>query len=105
MAEGYPVAVVGAGPTGLAAAAELELRGLPALVLEKGDRPGAAVREWGHVRLFSSWRDLVSPAAEKLLAGRGWTRPDGGAYPTGAEWAQEYLEPLAAALGERVRFG
>ncbi|MFB9801802.1 FAD-dependent oxidoreductase, partial [Streptomonospora salina] len=80
-------------------------RGLPAVVLEQGDRPGAAVREWGHVRLFSAWRDLVAPAAEKLLAERGWTRPDDAAYPTGDAWAQEYLDPLAAALGERVRYG
>src|SRR5437868_3766865 len=34
--------VVGAGPAGLAAAAELERRGLTALVLERGDGPGAA---------------------------------------------------------------
>ncbi|GAA1752832.1 NAD(P)-binding domain-containing protein [Streptomonospora arabica] len=105
MADRLPVAVIGAGPVGLAAAAEVERRGLPAVVLEKGAEAGAAVREWGHVRLFSSWRDLVSPAAEKLLAAGGWTRPDEDAYPTGAEWAQEYLRPLAAALGERVRFG
>jgi len=105
MAEELPVVVVGAGPVGLAAAAELKGRGLPVLVLEQGASAGAAVHEWGHVRLFSSWRDLVSPAAEKLLAATGWTRPDDGAYPTGAEWAREYLDPLAAALGARVRFG
>ncbi|MDA0564374.1 NAD(P)-binding domain-containing protein [Streptomonospora sp. S1-112] len=105
MVEEHPVVVIGAGPVGLAAAAELAERGLPALVLEKGAAAGAAVREWGHVRLFSSWRDLVAPAAERLLAPTGWTRPDAGAYPTGAEWAAAYLEPLAAALGERVRFG
>jgi putative flavoprotein involved in K+ transport len=34
--------VVGAGPAGLAAAAELERRGLTALVLERGEGPGAA---------------------------------------------------------------
>ncbi|MDA2809977.1 NAD(P)-binding domain-containing protein [Nocardiopsis sp. RSe5-2] len=104
-AEGLPVAVVGAGPVGLAAAAELADRDVPVVVLEKGGRAGAAVAEWGGVRLFSTWRDLVAPAAEKLLAGTGWTRPDDGAYPTGADWVRDYLEPLAAALGERVRLG
>ncbi|GAB3442177.1 NAD(P)-binding domain-containing protein [Streptomonospora sediminis] len=105
MATELPVVVIGAGPVGLAAAAELQQRGIAAVVLEQGASAGAAVREWGHVRLFSSWRDLVSPAAGKTLAATGWRRPDDGAYPTGAEWAGSYLEPLAAALGERVRFG
>ncbi|KIH96569.1 flavoprotein [Streptomonospora alba] len=105
MAEGHPVVVVGSGPAGLAAAAELHSRGVPVCVLEKADAAGAAVRAWGHVRLFSSWRDLVAPAAEKLLAAGGWRRPPDDAYPTGSEWADLYLEPLAAALGERVRFG
>ncbi|MEU0492099.1 NAD(P)-binding domain-containing protein [Nocardiopsis sp. NPDC006139] len=105
MNEGLPVAVIGAGPAGLAAAAELVARDLPVLVLEKGDRAGAAVSEWGHVRLFSMWRDLVDPAAEKLLTATGWVRPADGGYPTGAEWVGSYLAPLAAALGDRVRFG
>ncbi|TDQ50289.1 FAD-dependent oxidoreductase [Actinorugispora endophytica] len=105
MTDKLPVVVVGAGPAGLAAAAHAVGRGLDVVVLEKGTGAGAAVREWGHVRLFSMWRDLVDPAAEKLLAASGWTRPDDSRYPTGAEWADSYLEPLAAALGERARFG
>ncbi|WP_306370711.1 FAD-dependent oxidoreductase [Nocardiopsis sp. CC223A] len=105
MNEGLPVVVIGAGPVGLAAAAELVERGLPTLVLERGEGAGAAVSEWGHVRLFSMWRDLVDPAAEKLLAATDWTRPAADGYPTGAEWVESYLAPLAAALGERVRFG
>lgn len=105
MSEELPVVVVGAGPVGLAAAAELDQRGLPFVVLEKGGRAGAAVQEWGHVRLFSSWRELVSPAAEKLLAPAGWQRPAEGVCPTGAQWLASYLEPLAAALGDRVRYG
>ncbi|SDH83652.1 Pyridine nucleotide-disulphide oxidoreductase [Actinokineospora alba] len=99
-----PVVVVGAGPVGLAAAAELLERGLTPLVLERGDRAGAAVAEWNHVRLFSRWAELVAPAARRLLEPRGWTHPDVEAYPTGAEWAALYLAPLAEALGDRVRF-
>jgi thioredoxin reductase len=101
--DGLPVVVIGAGPAGLAAAAHLVGRGIEPLVLEAGPAPGAAVREWGHVRLFSRWGELVDSAAEKLLAPTGWTAPDPDAYPTGAEWAGEYLQPLADALGDRVR--
>jgi hypothetical protein len=99
-----PVAVIGAGPVGLAAAAHLLERGLEPLVLESGNGPAAAVREWGHVRLFSQWPELVDKAAARLLEPAGWTAPDQG-YPTGAEWADRYLAPLAAALGDRVRYG
>jgi thioredoxin reductase len=104
MAE-LPVVVVGAGPVGLAAAAELVERGLTPLVLERGERAGAAVAQWHHVRLFSRWAELVAPAARRLLELRGWTHPAEDTYPTGADWARLYLWPLADALGERVRFG
>lgn len=104
MAE-LPVVVVGAGPVGLAAAAELVERGQRPLVLEKADRAGAAVAEWQHVRLFSPWSELVDPAAGRLLAATGWPRPADAEYPTGEEWAARYLRPLAAVLGDRVRFG
>ncbi|WP_395575593.1 NAD(P)-binding domain-containing protein [Streptomyces sp. BK79] len=100
-----PVVVIGAGPVGLAAAAHLIERGIEPLVIEAGDRAGAAVREWSHVRLFSTWGEVVDPAAEKLLAPTGWTRPDAAAYPSGGHWAEQYLQPLADALGDRVRYG
>ncbi|WP_026454355.1 NAD(P)-binding domain-containing protein [Saccharomonospora iraqiensis] len=100
-----PVVIVGAGPVGLAAAAEVAERGLPALVVERDTHAGAAVSEWGHVRLFSWWGELVAPAARRLLEGQGWQHPDAETYPTGAEWVRRYLRPLAGALGERVRFG
>ncbi|MBN9111570.1 MAG: NAD(P)-binding domain-containing protein [Pseudonocardia sp.] len=100
-----PVVVVGAGPVGLAAAARLVERDLSVLVLEAGSGAGTSVRQWHHVRLFSRWAELVDPAAEKLLAPTGWTAPDPESYPTGQEWAERYLEPLAGVLGERVRFG
>ena len=99
-----PVVVVGAGPQGLASAAHLLERGLEPLVLEAGDTSAAAVREWAHVRTFSPWSELVDPAAARLLSASGWTQPDEG-YPTGGEWVETYLEPLAAALGDRVRYG
>jgi len=104
MEDMLPVAVTGAGPQGLAAAAHLTERGLPALVLEAGDGPAAAVAQWGHVRLFSQWPELIDNASARLLEPTGWSRPDEG-YPTGHAWIREYLAPLASALGERVRYG
>ena len=104
-APALPVAVVGAGPVGLAAAAHLAERGLPFVVLEAGDRVGAAVREWGHVRTFTPWRWIVDPAAGRLLAATGWSAPGTPVPPTGDELAEHYLEPLAAVLGDAVRLG
>ncbi|MFF2777168.1 NAD(P)-binding domain-containing protein [Streptomyces sp. NPDC058052] len=103
--EQLPVVVIGAGPAGLAAAAHLVDRGLEPLVLEAGTRAGAAVREWSHVRLFSTWGEVTDPVAEKLLAPTGWTKPDADTYPTGGDWAERYLQPLAGVLGDRVRLG
>lgn len=100
--DGRPVVVVGAGPQGLAAAAHLLERGLEPVVLEAGTEPAAAVRAWGHVRLFSPWSELVDPAAVRLLTGTGWQVPSEG-YPTGDEWVTGYLAPLAEVLGGRVR--
>ncbi|MGX1368244.1 thioredoxin reductase [Streptomyces canus] len=100
-----PVVVIGAGPIGLAAAAHLVERGLEPLVLEAGPSAGTSVRDWAHVRLFSPWAEVTDPAAEKLLAPTGWTRPDGAIYPTGGDWAEHYLQPLADVLGDKVRYG
>ncbi|MFI5689597.1 NAD(P)-binding domain-containing protein [Streptomyces sp. NPDC051636] len=100
-----PVVVVGAGPVGLVAAAHLVGRGLQPLVLEAGPSAGTAVRDWAHVRLFSTWAEITDPAAEKLLAPTGWTRPDGTTYPTGGDWAERYLQPLADVLADKVRYG
>ncbi|WP_369133005.1 FAD-dependent oxidoreductase [Modestobacter sp. I12A-02662] len=107
MTSELPVVVIGAGPVGLAAAAHLLERGLEPLVLEAGDRVGAAVRQWGHVRLFSPWEYDVDLAAVRLLEQVGWESPDRDALPTGAELVDAYLAPLAATppLAPRIRTG
>ncbi|GAA2641961.1 NAD(P)-binding domain-containing protein [Dactylosporangium fulvum] len=101
-----PVVVIGAGPVGLAAAAHLAGRGIPFTVLEAGDGPAASVRRWGHVRLFSPWRYNIDSAARRLLADAGWVEPDPEVLPTGAQLAEEYLQPLAdlPALKPHVRY-
>jgi thioredoxin reductase len=99
------VAIIGAGPVGLAAAAHALERGLTPVVLEAGAEIGHAVRQWGHVRMFSPWEYNIDRAAERLLASSGWNSPDPHGCPTGAELVERYLEPLAArtALKEHIQ--
>jgi thioredoxin reductase len=102
-----PVAIIGAGPIGLAAAAHLVERGIDFRVYEAGDSVADSMRSWGHTRLFSPWRYLVDPASRRLLEAGGWTHPDPDRAPTGAELVTRYLEPLAAleAIANRIVTG
>jgi thioredoxin reductase len=89
------VAIIGAGPVGLAAAAHVLERGMTPVVLEAGPQIGHAVRQWRHVQLFSPWEYNVDHAAARLLAKAGWNSPDPALYPTGGELIEHYLAPLA----------
>lgn len=102
-----PVAVIGAGPVGLAAAAQLAARGIDFVVLEAGDDVAASIRHWSHVRLFSPWRYNTDPAARALLEPTGWTLPDPDRLPTGGELIADYLAPLVAhpAIAPHLRLG
>jgi Pyridine nucleotide-disulphide oxidoreductase len=95
MSAGKTVAIIGAGPVGLAAAAHVMERGMVPVVLEAGPEAGYAVRQWQHVQLFSPWEYNVDRAAGRLLAGVGWNTPNPKVYPTGAELLERYLHPLA----------
>ena len=106
----HPVVIIGAGPVGLAAAANAAERGADFLVLEAGRDAGAAIGQWAHVRLFSAWRELIDPAARRLLeVSDTWSAPNEDAYPTGGEWREQYLQPLADVLDASpsgaVRYG
>jgi thioredoxin reductase len=94
----HPLVIIGAGPIGLAAAANAAARGMPFVVLDAGPRAGAAVAEWAHVRLFSAWSELIDPVARRLLTDTTWVAPDSAGYPTGGEWRTSYLQPLADLL-------
>jgi thioredoxin reductase len=99
------VAIIGAGPVGLAAAAHVVDRGMSPIVLEAGTGAGHAIRQWSHVRMFSPWTYNIDKVAERLLRERGWNAPDPDQHPTGAELVEHYLEPLATrtALEPHVR--
>jgi hypothetical protein len=103
----YPVAVLGAGPVGLAAAAHLIERGLTPLILEAGSSVAANLGTYRHVRLFSPWQYNIDKAARRLLQQHGWQSPDDNALPTAGELVDQYLEPLArtAEIARNLKLG
>jgi hypothetical protein len=101
------VAVIGAGPVGLAAAAHLLERGLQPVVFEAGPAIASSLESFRHVRLFSPWRYNVDHAARRLLAQSGWQAPPDEELPTAGEIVDQYLAPLAAvpAIASALRLG
>ncbi|WP_104083155.1 FAD-dependent oxidoreductase [Cryobacterium sp. Y11] len=105
-AAGLPVVVIGAGPIGLAAAAHLLERGLEPLILEAGERAGAAIDAWQHISLFSPWEYDIDAATRRLLEQTDWQGPNPEEVPTGRDLLERYLHPLAGTpeLRARIRF-
>ncbi|CCQ46065.1 FAD dependent oxidoreductase family protein [Pseudarthrobacter siccitolerans] len=95
-AKNLPIAIIGAGPVGLSAAAHLLERGLEPVILEAGPAAAAAIEQWRHIRLFSPWRFNLDAAAVRLLESTGWESPRPTALPYGGELIDNYLAPLAA---------
>ncbi|MGG4492211.1 NAD(P)-binding domain-containing protein [Metabacillus idriensis] len=90
-----PVAIIGAGPVGLAAAAHLVSRGESFILLEAGQQAGANILTWEHVRLFSPWKYNMDKAALALLKKHDWIQPEPDALPTGRDLVGQYLQPLS----------
>ncbi|KMM85093.1 MULTISPECIES: FAD-dependent oxidoreductase [Pseudomonas] len=90
-----PVAIIGAGPVGLATAAHLLARGITPLILEAGPEAGASIEEWAHVKMFSPWQFNVDKEAANLLLADGWTPPPENEYPTGRELLDRFVRPFA----------
>jgi len=99
------VAVIGAGPIGLAAAAHLLERGFAPVVLEAGDSIASNFESFRHVQLFSPWRYNIDPAARRLLEAAGWKEPQLDFLPTAGAMVDRYLAPLARipALQSSIR--
>ncbi len=91
-----PIAIIGSGPIGLAAAAHLSLRSQQFRLFEKAPVVAANLRDWGHVRLFSVWEQCIDEAAVTLLERNGWMSPPANRLPLGRDLVENYLEPLAA---------
>lgn len=102
------VAIIGAGPVGLAAALAAHEAGWPFTVFEEAPRVGGNVARWAHVRLFTPWSMNVSEPMARHLRAAGRLVPGGDdRYPTGAELVTELLEPLAELpeLAGRLELG
>jgi len=104
--DSLPVAIIGAGPIGLAAACHLLARGEKPVVLEAGEGPGHTIRQWAHVSTFSPWEFMTDKAAVRLLEAHGWQHPPAATIPSGRDLIELYLEPLAQlpALQPRIRY-
>jgi thioredoxin reductase len=90
-----PVAIIGAGPVGLAAAAHLTIRKQPFLLFEAGNTVASNILSWAHIRVFSPWRYNIDKSARQLLKDSGWISPDEEDLPTGLELYKRYLKPLS----------
>ena len=86
-----PVAVIGAGPVGLAAAAHLVGRGVTPLVFEAGASVATHLESYRHVQLFSPWHVNMDASSQRLLAAHGWTAPPPHRLPTAGQMIDEYL--------------
>ncbi len=93
--ERLPVAVLGAGPVGLAAAAKLLERGIPLVVLEAAPCVGANLLDYGHVRLFSPWQYNVDHTMRDMLQATGWKMPPLEELPLAGEVVTRVLQPFA----------
>jgi hypothetical protein len=102
-----PVAVIGAGPVGLAAAAHLLDRGLEPVILERALQVGGHFKEFSHVRLFSPWRYNIDKAVSARLRQTGWIEPDADELPTAGDVLDRSLIPFAALpeISGRLRLG
>lgn len=95
MLKNKDVIIVGAGPIGIAIAVRLFLSKRTFLILEKGASVGANILEWGHIHLFSNWQECVDSKSQKLLNEYIQSTFVLEDFPTGNEFVNQYLKPLA----------
>ncbi|WP_422104189.1 NAD(P)-binding domain-containing protein [Winogradskyella sp.] len=102
-----PIAVIGAGPIGLAAAAHIVNRKARPLVFEVSDSIAGNVKSWGHVTMFSQWKLNIDKVSQNILEKNGWQAPEGETIPTGNDLVEQYLRPLSQTneLQSHIKLG
>ncbi|WP_348711563.1 NAD(P)-binding domain-containing protein [Bacillus subtilis] len=94
MKKTLPVAIIGGGPVGIAAAAHLVKRNESFILFESGKEIGTNFLNYGHVRLFSPWEYNIDQAAKVLLQKHNIPLPPKDELPLGEEIVSKYLKPL-----------
>jgi thioredoxin reductase len=89
------VAIIGAGPVGMAAAAHLTKRNIPFMLFESGATVGSSITSWGHVKVFSPWKYNIDKVAKELLLKTKWKEPKETEVHSGKEFYDLYLKPLS----------
>ncbi len=102
-------AIIGGGPLGLEAALYASRLGHAVLLFEREPQIAPDVRAWAHVTMFTPWTENRSSLGVLALheAAAAKNRPlgklpAGGLHPTGERFIEQYLQPLASALGSAV---
>ena len=101
------IAILGAGPIGLESALYARVLGYDVTVYEAGSRVANAVRQWGHVRMFTPFGMNRTTLGVSALRAQdeGYVPPGDDELLTGREWAARYLEPLSQTdlLADQLR--
>ncbi|MFS1512164.1 NAD(P)-binding domain-containing protein [Chengkuizengella sp. SCS-71B] len=95
MNNNLPVAIIGGGPVGLAAAAHLVQKKESFILFELGNQVGTNFLDYHHVRLFSPWKYNIDKAAKELLLKHEIPLPSENELPLGGEIVSQYLKPLS----------
>ncbi len=95
------VVIVGGGPIGVECAARAAAEGFEVTLFEAGEI-GEHVRQWEHVTLFSPWALNRSSWGMERLRREQFELEDDEEYPTGREYLEHYLFPLADMLSQDV---
>jgi cation diffusion facilitator CzcD-associated flavoprotein CzcO len=90
-----PIAIIGAGPVGLAVAAHLSKNNQNFIIFEGEKSVGANILTWGHVKVFSPWEYNIDKLSEELLVKNGITIPNKKEVPFGKQLVSDYLKPLS----------
>ncbi len=91
------IAIIGAGPIGIEAALCARSLGHDVVVFESG-QIADSVRSWGFIQLFSPWSMDATELGWQTLRDSGMNNPPHSQVcPSGKEFVDRYLQPLASS--------